>query len=402
MKKNYDITIVGSGLTGLSASLALSSLGYRIALIDPKPLTFDKKIYPDNRTTAISSGSVSFYKKIGVWNSFKKYVCPIKKILVEELSSKLNTSFTAGTNKEKVMGYMIENKNFLQALLGLAKNNKNIFKYDNKFLKFNRQKNFVLATLDSNVIIESKLIIGADGRNSYLRKLANIEYKFKDYKQKAFTFNIEHEKLHKNLAIEKFLEEGPLAILPINRKNNKNYSSVVWSCNFPDYYQYNDTRGEKKIELLIQNYFEKIYGKIKVCSKIKTWNLSLTHSKKYIDERILLLGDSAHSIHPLAGQGFNLTVRGIQKIYNFAKIEINNSKDIGKKEYLFNYSNKHYLDASLLIMVTDKLNLFFSNSNFLFRSLRRRGLTFFSRSKLARNIFRNYATKGSLLSIKND
>ena len=139
-----------------------------------------------------------------------------------------------------------------------------------------------------------------------------------------------------------------------------------------------------------------------VCSKIKTWSLSLTHSKKYIDERILLLGDSAHSIHPLAGQGFNLTVRGIQKIYDFARIEINNSKDIGKKEYLFNYSNKHYLDASLLIMVTDKLNLFFSNSNFLFRSLRRRGLTFFSRSKLARNIFRNYATKGSLLSIKND
>ena len=95
-------------------------------------------------------------------------------------------------------------------------------------------------------------------------------------------------------------------------------------------------------------------------------------------------------------------VRGIQKIYNFAKIEVNKSKDIGKKEYLFNYSNKHYLDATLLILVTDKLNLFFSNSNFLFRSLRRSGLAFFSKSKLARNIFRNYATKGSLLSIKND
>ena len=89
------------------------------------------------------------------------------------------------------------------------------------------------------------MIIGADGRNSYLRKLANIDYRYKDYKQKAFTFNIEHEKLHKNLAIEKFLEEGPLAILPINRKNNKNYSSVVWSCNFPDYYKYLIT--EKKI-----------------------------------------------------------------------------------------------------------------------------------------------------------
>ena len=401
MKKNYDITIVGSGLTGLSTSLALSSLGYKIALIDPKPLTFDKKNYPDNRTTAISSGSVSFYKKIGVWNSFKKYVCPIKKILVEELSSKLNTSFTADSSKEKVMGYMIENKNFIKILLGLAKNNKNIFKYDNKFLKFNRQKNFVLATLDSNITIESKLIIGADGRNSYLRKLANIEYKFKDYKQKAFTFNIEHEKLHKNLAIEKFLEEGPLAILPIKRKNNKNYSSVVWSCNYPDYFKYQDKQ-QKSIELLIQSYFEKIYGKIKICTKVKTWNLSLTHSKKYVDDRVLLLGDSAHSIHPLAGQGFNLTVRGIKKIYDYALQERNASKDIGKKKYLYNYSKKHYMDATLLIIVTDKLNLLFSNSNMLLRNLRKKGLAIFRRSNLARNIFKNYATKGTLISFKND
>ena len=96
---------------------------------------------------------------------------------------------------------------------------------------------------------------------------------------------------------------------------------------------------EKKIlSLLIQNYFERIYGKIKICTKISTWNLSLTHSKKYIDERILLLGDSAHSIHPLAGQGFNLTIRGIKKIYNYALEEINESKDIGKKKYLLNYS----------------------------------------------------------------
>ena len=121
MKKNYDITIIGSGLTGLSASLALSSLGYKIALIDPKPLIFNKKLFSENRTTAISSGSVSFYKKIGVWENLNKYACPIKKILVEELSSKLNTSFTSSSNQEKVMGYMIENKNLLKALIYLAK-----------------------------------------------------------------------------------------------------------------------------------------------------------------------------------------------------------------------------------------------------------------------------------------
>ena len=401
MKKNYHITVVGNGLTGLTASLAFSSLGYKIALVDPKPLLFNKGLFPDNRTTAISSGSVIFYKKIGVWESLKKYACPIKKILVEESSTKLNTTFSSGMNKEKVMGYMIENKNLLEALIHLAKRNKNIIKYDNKLLKFHRKQKEVFVTLDNGISISSKLIIGADGRKSYLRKLAKIQYKFKDYRQKAFTFNIEHENKHNNLAIEKFLEEGPLAILPISSKNKKNYSSVVWSCNYPDYYRYQNS-SKKNIELLIQKYFERVYGKIKISTKISTWPLSLTHSKEYIDDRILLLGDSAHSIHPLAGQGFNLTIRGIQKIFKYAKAEINESKDIGQKKYLLNYSKSHYLDATLLIQVTDKLNLIFSNSNFFLRSLRRKGLYLFSKSSFARNIFKNYATKGSLLSFKND
>ena len=92
----------------------------------------------------------------------------------------------------------------------------------------------------------------------------------------------------------------------------------------------------------------------------------------------------------------------IQKVYDFADAEINSSKDIGKEKYLFNYSKKHYLDATLLILVTDKLNLFFSNSNFLLKNFRRSGIALFSRSNLARNVFKNYATRGSLLSIKND
>ena len=95
-------------------------------------------------------------------------------------------------------------------------------------------------------------------------------------------------------------------------------------------------------------------------------------------------------------------LRGIKKVYDFADVEINSSKDIGKEKYLFNYSKKHYLDATLLILVTDKLNLFFSNSNFLLKNLRRSGIALFSRSNLARNVFKNYATRGSLLSIKND
>ena len=123
--------------------------------------------------------------------------------------------------------------------------------------------------------------------------------------------------------------------------------------------------------------------------------------KKYTDHRLLLLGDAAHAIHPLAGQGFNLTLRGIDKLYNYAKLESKIAKDLGQKKYLLNYSRRHFIDVSVLIFATDKLNLLFSNSNFILRELRRKGLFLFNKSKIINKVFKNYATKGSLFSLKD-
>jgi len=400
MNKNFDIIIVGSGLTGNTCALALAKAGYSIALIDPLPFVAVYRNNNDTRTTALSSNAKVFFQELNLWSLLSPYTCPIKNILVKDSNSRDNISFKNSSNykSKKSLGYMIENKILSQQLIRAVVKERSIKKYDSKVLSFYRNEKSVEVKLANKKTLIGKLIIGADGKNSLIRKLANIGFYKKDYKQKAFIFNIKHEKKHNNIAVENFLEQGPLAALPIIKNNNKYFSSIVWSCNKP---YYNKILGTQKKEMnkLLNDYLPNFYGKINIISKIKNWDLNLVKSNKYIDHRLLLLGDAAHAIHPLAGQGFNLTLRGLKKLFDIAKESSLNNKDIGCDENLFKYNHTHYLDSKAIIFATDKLNILFSNSNFILRKIRSNGLYLFNKSKLVKNIFRNYASNGKL-SIK--
>jgi len=367
---NTDVLIVGSGLVGLVAAHCLLSLKYNVVIVDKKNFADTKSNLQDTRTVAISEGSKQFLENLSLWNALKKYAEPIKKIKVFDRSS-VNKIFFENAEKDQKLGYVIENSKFSKILINKFSNKSIVKLYESEVIKI-IANNKLSQTYLRNQKINSKLIIAADGKNSAVRKILGNKIYKKNYSERALVLNFFHEKSLKNTAYEIFYKTGPLAVLPMKSFNNFFQSSIIWSNK--NAFVKNMVNCDKKfIANIIYEKVGKITGKIIKINSKQSFPLSAHINETFINKRLIYIGDSAHSIHPIAGQGWNLGVKDIKNLNSICKKLGSKKLEIGNDLFCKKYNELSYKNAFQLYQITDKLNSHFKIESSLYRMLSNRG-----------------------------
>ena len=383
---NTDVLIVGSGLVGLIAAHCLARLNYKVTIVDKKNFTNSKSTYKDTRTVAVSEGSKFFLENLSLWSFLENYAEPIKTIKVYDRSSRNKIHFK-NQIKNKKLGYVIENNKFSKILRNQLQKFKNInmlYGFDLIDIKLNDNNT---KAFSDKVIINSKIIIAADGKNSRIKKIVGNKIFKKKYDESALVLNFVHEKRLNNTAYEIFYKTGPLAILPMKSSKKLFRSSIIWSNN--------DNFLKKLISLesifvrcFLEEKIGNIVGKITKINSSQIFPLSAHINDSFFNKRLIYIGDAAHSIHPIAGQGWNLGVNDVKNLFELSK---DNKIEIGSDLFCQMYDNKSYHKAFQLFQVTDRLNSHFINPGSVYRFFSNKGFDFIEKNQSLKNEITKYA-----------
>lgn len=357
---SFDILISGGGMVGLTLACGLAVSGFDVAVVDiakPDGL-LDKKF--DGRSSAIAYASFNMLKSLGIAAHLGDNVQPIDEIRVTDSDVPLFLHFDKHELGDGPLGFMVENRHNRQALFKRLEELPNIHLFaPNKVVshQYDNETKLQKISLDGGEEVTAKLMVGAEGRFSPTRENADIGLVRAKYDQVGIVATIEHELPHMGIAHERFLPDGPFAILPL--KGNR--FSLVWSVAAdvaPEILKLSD----RAIEAEIQKRIGGFLGKIKILGQRWSYPLSMQFAERYKDEHMVLVGDAAHGIHPIAGQGLNMGYRDVAaliEVLNSAKL---NGDDIGSDETLENYVRWRRTDNMVLIAAMDGLTRLFSNN----------------------------------------
>lgn len=387
-----DVLIIGSGLSGLTLAALLGRAGVGVAVIDREPPLAQLAAGYDARTTALSFASHEILRAAGAWDAIEKIAEPMRQIRVADGGSPLFLHFSDVTDGNgRPFGWNLENARLRKILYANVKKIKSVRHLAPVEIKeFFRENETAGVILKDGAKISAPLMIGADGRNSAVRKWLGIGVKTADYEQTAIVCNIAHELGHENVAVEHFLPEGPFAVLPLTKDGQKHRSSVVWTV---------PHAAAKKILALAPEKFDAALqklcgaqlGKIASLSAPRGYPLHLLHAESYTAPRVALMAEAAHAIHPIAGQGLNLSMRDAALLAEMIVDSLKLGLDIGAPSLLKKYENIRRADTRLMAGFTDILNRMFSNNLRSVALLRDLGLGIIQKSPPIKGFFARQA-----------
>lgn len=381
---NQRIIIIGGGISGLLTALALAKSGVSVTVIEKKPFLKTK----DGRSFAISANSKDLLVSYGLWEDLSCQSGPIKQIRITNNNSPLFLHFGEESANNQPMGYMVPAGLLMEKIYSELRLMENLtILTDVTYTQVTFQDEQVIVELDTGDILQANLLIAAEGKFSNLRNILDIKTTTIPYNQAAFVFNIWHQFHHNFIALENFYANGPFASLPLY---DGHHSAIVWTekLHLKDCLLQMDQR--EFLEFFKSKFGDHL-GEIKLSTEIQTFELSAIFTETYYLHRAVLIGDTAHAIHPIAGQGLNLTIRDIKSLADLIKNQHNLGLDIGSKLILEKYSKYRQRDNNAMIAATDICNRIFSHNSRTASSVINLGLATINKISNIKKLLVNYA-----------
>lgn len=395
-----DAAIVGGGMAGLATALSLEAAGLSVAIVDALPVEVRGDEAFDGRASAIAYTSWRMFTVLGVADRLEGEAQRIEQILVTDgrapdglrpggpspLFLRFDHAEINGEGGEP-LGYMVENRHLRRAMTETLQARGNITaRAPARVVDVARDANGAVITLDDGGTISAPLIVAADGRNSFMRKRAGIRAHGWNYNQSAVVATAEIERGHDGVAHEYFLPAGPFAMLPLTGDR----FSLVWT-EKPRAAKALMELGESQFTEEMQRRFGDFAGKVKPAGPRWSYPLGVQVAEEYCAERLALVGDSAHAIHPIAGQGFNMGLRDAAALADVLGEARRAGLDIGDLTPLRRYERWRKFDNVTLSVATDGFNRLFGNDIGPVRKIRDMGMALTGKIGPARRFFARHA-----------
>lgn len=372
---DYDIAIIGAGMIGASLACALAPTGLRIAIIESFALNHQKQPSYDDRGIALAPSSRRIFEQINIWSQLQSALVPIKKIHVSEQGRFGCTRLDATEMAMPELGHVIVARTLGKIL------HQQLLQFDNitlicpaELIQLHRAAttmNWTISHSNRTATGTARLLVGADGRQSSVRRLANIHIKQHDFKQTAIVCNITTQKPNEATAYERFTPHGPIALLPIG-----DHHAVLILTTRKETAEAYLAMAESQYRNIIQTELGRRLGKIEKIGQRQTYPITFTQALTQYQQQLVLLGNAAHSIHPNGAQGFNLGLRDVAGLTECLFAAIKDNIDLADIRILQDYVKLRAPDQQRVIDFSNRLAACFYNQSPLLMPLRNAAMIF--------------------------